>query len=900
MEQLRALIATEQLAASVDEELGQRHRIEAENSAAVDKMVSDSRKETAKAADDFAKESIENATEELAASKRLWEAADAEEKKRQDLISALTIEADAKQRVTDATMLGRDALDAMNLELEIEANLRKLGNDASPAEIQAVVDKTAATSAATIALRNYNEELEKQKQAEEKAQREAEKAAKAIQRQLEDQAKAVQKFAQDAGTQIVDAFINMAEGAKKPFDGLLNYAKRIFEQMVAAALLNPIIVPVVASMVGGIGGLGGSTGAGGALSAASGLVSLGGSAGIFGAGGLGAANLIDTLGYNYLGIGGTVSSSGIMGGASPFLSSYLGYGAIGALGGGLLADVLGLNKTGGSIGGGIGSAIGTIGGPIGTVVGGLLGSLLGGLFGSALLAWALGWIKTYILALVSERIGADLRTTTYEHLLKLSLEYFGGRRTGDLMARIGNETDRINVFLSLHLLDFATDVLMILMTAGILFSINPTLALATLLPLPFIGWLIHAVRDRLRTGFEKIDRVWSEVTSVLADTIPGIRVVKAFAQEDREAQRFRDANRYNLEVNDRLNRLWSLFSPTVSLLTEIGLLMVWGFGIWLVSKDSISVGVLTAFIAYIGRFYTRLDSMSRIVSVTQKAASGAKRIFDILDHVSSVPEPAQPVVLPKLRGKIEIRGAGFRYGNRAVIRDLDLTLNEGEMIGLVGHSGSGKSTLVNLICRFYDLSEGAILVDGTDIRQMGIADYRRHIGLVLQEPFLFFGTIAENIAYGKPDATREEIVAAARAAHAHDFILRLPLGYDSLVGERGQGLSGGERQRISIARALLIDPRILILDEATSAVDTETEKEIQKALDNLVQGRTTIAIAHRLSTLRKADRLVVMDKGLKVEEGSHDELIAREGAYFRLYQAQQRQAEANRDMLPEE
>mgnify|MGYP000552972884 CR=1 FL=1 len=381
MEQLRALIATEQLAASVDEELGQRHRIEAENSAAVDKMVSDSRKETAKAADDFAKESIENATEELAASKRLWEAADAEEKKRQDLISALTIEADAKQRVTDATMLGRDALDAMNLELEIEANLRKLGNDASPAEIQAVVDKTAATSAATIALRNYNEELEKQKQAEEKAQREAEKAAKAIQRQLEDQAKAVQKFAQDAGTQIVDAFINMAEGAKKPFDGLLNYAKRIFEQMVAAALLNPIIVPVVASMVGGIGGLGGGTGAGGALSAASGLVSLGGSAGIFGAGGLGAANLIDTLGYNYLGIGGTVSSSGIMGGASPFLSSYLGYGAIGALGGGLLADVLGLNKTGGSIGGGIGSAIGTIGGPIGTVVGGLLGSLLGGLFG---------------------------------------------------------------------------------------------------------------------------------------------------------------------------------------------------------------------------------------------------------------------------------------------------------------------------------------------------------------------------------------------------------------------------------------------------------------------------------------------------------------------------------------
>ena len=523
---------------------------------------------------------------------------------------------------------------------------------------------------------------------------------------------------------------------------------------------------------------------------------------------------------------------------------------------------------------------------------------LGGLLGAALLAWALGWAKTYILALVSERIGADLRTTTYQHLLSLSLEYFGGRRTGDLIARIGNETDRINVFLSLHLLDFATDVLMICMTALILFTINPTLAAVTLLPLPFIGWLIHVVRDRLRTGFEKIDRVWAEVTNVLADTMPGIRVVKAFAQEDREAQRFKDANRHNLHVNDRLNRVWSLFAPTVALMTEVGLLVVWGFGIWLVAHDRITVGVMTAFLAYIGRFYTRLDSMSRIVSHTQKAASGAKRIFDILDHVSNVPEPANPVSLPaQVTGHITVRDAGFRYGNRAVIRQLNLDIQPGQMIGLVGHSGSGKSTLVNLICRFYDLSEGAIELDGVDIRQLRIADFRRQIGLVLQEPFLFFGTIADNIAYGKPQATREEIVAAARAAHAHEFILRMPQGYDSLVGERGQGLSGGERQRISIARALLINPRILILDEATSAVDTETEKEIQRALDNLVRGRTTIAIAHRLSTLRKADRLVVMDKGVVVEEGNHDQLMALEGAYWRLYQAQQRQAESEGAVL---
>ena len=291
------------------------------------------------------------------------------------------------------------------------------------------------------------------------------------------------------------------------------------------------------------------------------------------------------------------------------------------------------------------------------------------------------------------------------------------------------------------------------------------------------------------------------MNNVLADTIPGIRVVKAFAQESREAGRFREANRHNLAVNDRVNLIWSVFSPTVTLLTETGLLVVWAFGIWQVSRDHITVGVLTAFLAYIGRFYTRLDSMSRIVSFTQKAAAGAKRIFEILDHVSSVPEPVKPVALSALKGRIELRGIHFRYGNRAVVKGLDLAIEPGEMIGLVGHSGSGKSTLVNLICRFYDVSEGAILVDGVDIRSLSVPAYRSNIGLVLQEPFLFFGTIAENIAYG-PDRTPRGPRSSPPPAqpHAHEFILRLPHGYDSLVGERGQALSGGERQRISIAR----------------------------------------------------------------------------------------------------
>jgi ATP-binding cassette subfamily B protein len=528
----------------------------------------------------------------------------------------------------------------------------------------------------------------------------------------------------------------------------------------------------------------------------------------------------------------------------------------------------------------------------------LVALYLTGLVVAGLLAWLLGWARTYLLAWVSERIGADLRTATFSHLQTLSLQYFGGKRTGDLMARIGSETDRINIFLSLHLLDFANDVLMIVMTACILISIDPWLALTTLIPLPVIIWMIHLVRHRLRFGFEKVDRSWSELTNVLADTIPGIRVVKAFAQEHREVARFREANDRYLAVNDRINKVWALFAPSVTFLTEIGLLVVWIFGISQVASSTITVGVLAAFLAYIGRFYTRLDSMSRIVSHTQQAAAGAKRIFDILDHVSSVPDAQRPVPLERVEGRIELSNVGFRYGSRTVLRNVNLSIGAGEMIGLVGHSGSGKSSLVNMICRFYDVTEGGIKVDGIDIRSYSLASFRRNIGLVLQEPFLFFGTIAENIAYGKPDATRSEIVAAARAARAHEFILRLPQGYDSLVGERGQALSGGERQRISIARALLIDPRILILDEATSSVDTTTEMEIQEALDNLIQGRTTIAIAHRLSTLRKADRLVVLDRGEIVEIGNHDDLLARGGAYHDLYQAQSRLTGVEETAIP--
>ena len=517
----------------------------------------------------------------------------------------------------------------------------------------------------------------------------------------------------------------------------------------------------------------------------------------------------------------------------------------------------------------------------------MLHALVVGLLLIQVLRNAMGAVRRYLLAHLGQHVTLDLRNQVYRHLNTLSLSFYNERETGRIMASITQDVGRLQDFISDGLQEIIRDVLVILFICVILFSMNAQLAALVLLPTPLLVFTTLRFGTRLHFIYRSLWRRWAGISALLADTIPGVRVVKAFAQEHREVSKFERRSADLLDGELRAARLQSVFSPTMAFFTSLGNMIVWWVGGELVLDEALSLGTFTAFTGYMWRFYGPVESLCRLNHRFQRAATSAERVFETLDaqpDVRDVPE-AQP--LPRIVGRVEFRDVTFSYGDgKPVLRHIDLDVAPGEMIGLAGHSGAGKSTLINLICRFYDAAEGQILIDGQDIRDVELKSLRDQIGVVLQDPFLFNGTIAENIAYGKPEAALDEIVAAARAAHAHDFIMNLPDGFDTLTGERGVRLSGGERQRVSIARAILRDPRILLLDEATSNVDTETEVKIQEALERLIKGRTTFAIAHRLSTLRHASRLLILDKGAVAEVGTHDELIEADGTYARLCRMQ--------------
>jgi ATP-binding cassette subfamily B protein len=499
-----------------------------------------------------------------------------------------------------------------------------------------------------------------------------------------------------------------------------------------------------------------------------------------------------------------------------------------------------------------------------------------------------GAARQRLMGMLGSRISRDIRDRTYEHMHKLSLSYFSKRPTGSLVTRITSDSDRIWDFVAFTVIEAMISILTVLGVGVALFILDWRLACIVLLPIPLMIFLTIWFHKRLHSGFDRLFHRWGVLTAVVADALPGVRVIKAFGQEKREVLRFQDENSdfYSREV-DMVN-LWTLFGPVMMFCTQIGTILVWIAGGYWVVTGRMTPGTLVAFNGYMWMFYGPIHMIAHIDRMLNRAAASVQRIFEVLDTEPAIFSKAGALPAPRIRGGIELRDVSFSYdGIRKVLRGISLKIEPGQMVGLAGPSGGGKSTLINLICRFYDVLEGQILIDGVDVREYDIEALRRHIGVVLQEPFLFHGTVARNIAYGRPEATLDEIIAASKAANAHDFIVGFPDGYDTMVGERGHTLSGGERQRISIARAVLNNPTILILDEATSSVDTETEKLIQEALDRLIANRTTIAIAHRLSTLRKADRLVILDKGQIVEQGTHEELREKEdGVYAKLVRMQ--------------
>ena len=522
----------------------------------------------------------------------------------------------------------------------------------------------------------------------------------------------------------------------------------------------------------------------------------------------------------------------------------------------------------------------------------LLWLVLGLVGVQALMAFC-SWLKGYNVAFLSSNIAKDLRADTYRALEHLQLGFYDKKQIGAITSRVTQDTDRVWGFLVdgvPYLLSGGLTLIFGLISA---LRLSPQLALAILAPAPIVALSGVFLWKPMSALFHKVGQKWGRFHTHLNESMNGIRVVKAFVGEEGEWKKFTDRNNELAMAGMVVDRRWYVFNSAMEFIVSWGSLINWAYGGYLVLNKQLSFGDLSAMQILLWQVYGPLQWFGNVNQWFSRAMAGAERVFEVIDAQPEDYQRADAIKMPEMRGEVTFENVRFGYDkSNPVLKGINLTVNPGEMIGLVGRSGAGKSTTVNLLCRFYETDAGSLKVDGIDVRDIDLQDLRRHVGIVLQEPFLFAGSIAENIAYAKPRAGFDEIIEAARAACAHEFIVQKPDGYDTNVGEKGAKLSGGEKQRISIARAILSNPKILILDEATSSVDVETEKRIQQALGNLTAGRTTFAIAHRLSTLRNADRLVVLEKGQIAEMGTHAELMEKQGVFYSLVETQKQTSKA--------
>ncbi len=510
------------------------------------------------------------------------------------------------------------------------------------------------------------------------------------------------------------------------------------------------------------------------------------------------------------------------------------------------------------------------------------------LLGLGLVSAVLNLSNRYLGEWIAARVGYDLRNRMYDHIQHLPFTYHDHVQSGQLISRCIEDVRSIERFAGGSVTELIRFVILTVGILAIMLADNARLAVIALLPMIPLILMTSSFGTKIGKLFFAVDQAIGEVSNRLQENVVGVQVVRAFAREKHEIQRFDSANKEVFKTWVHVIDEWSKIMPTTNWLITISTILILWFGGQMVIEGTLTVGEIVAFNAYILMMAEPAQSLTGLVNAGGEAAAGAQRVFEVLDTKPEIQSPPNAVTLGTLRGEVEFRNVGLKYQNErtASLEGISVRIEPNQLVALIGPTGSGKTSFVNLIPRFYDVTEGEVLVDGYDVRRVDLTSLRRQIGIVLQTSLLFSDTIKANIAYGRPDAAMEEIIAAAKAAQAHEFIEGFPNGYETIVGERGVTLSGGQRQRVAIARALLMNPRILILDDSTSSVDTQTERLIQAALDNLMEGRTTFVIAHRLSTVRRADLILVMDKGRIVERGTHEELLARGGLYKQIHDLQ--------------